>query len=120
MQLRDRSGINRVGFYGGSGAIGRVLDAGKATKAWQTSSFPGIVDPRISLYQYAHDVTIAGGNCDKNHGYGTDLGQWSVPPPYTITASALPGAGGTVSGGGTFASGSSKSVTATANSGYTA
>jgi hypothetical protein len=38
---------------------------------------------------------------------------------YTITVSASPSAGGTVSGGGTFASGSSRTVTATANSGYT-
>ena len=38
---------------------------------------------------------------------------------YTITVSASPSAGGTVSGGGTFAAGSSRTVTATANSGYT-
>ena len=38
---------------------------------------------------------------------------------YTIAVSASPSAGGTVSGGGTFASGSSQTVTATANSGYT-
>ena len=37
---------------------------------------------------------------------------------YTISLSASPSAGGTVGGGGTFASGSSRTVTATANSGY--
>lgn len=37
----------------------------------------------------------------------------------TITLSASPSAGGTVSGGGTFASGSSQTVCATPNSGYT-
>ena len=44
-----------------------------------------------------------------------------IPPPlnYTIAVSASPSAGGTVAGGGTFASGSSRTVTATANSGYT-
>src|SRR5208283_5249725 len=41
------------------------------------------------------------------------------PVNYTIAVSALPSAGGTVSGAGTFASGSSQTVTATANSGYT-
>ncbi len=41
------------------------------------------------------------------------------PVNYTITVSASPSAGGTVSGGGTFAAGSSRTVTATANSGYT-
>ncbi len=37
---------------------------------------------------------------------------------YMITVGASPSAGGTVSGGGTFASGSRQTVTATANSGY--
>ena len=37
---------------------------------------------------------------------------------YTISVSASPAAGGTVSGGGTFPTGSSQTVTATANSGY--
>ncbi|HVQ39604.1 MAG TPA: PKD domain-containing protein, partial [Pyrinomonadaceae bacterium] len=41
------------------------------------------------------------------------------PVNYTITVSASPGAGGTVSGGGTFAEGSTRTVTASANSGYT-
>jgi len=43
----------------------------------------------------------------------------STPVNYTITVSASPTAGGAVSGGGTFAAGSSRTVTATANSGYT-
>ena len=47
------------------------------------------------------------------------LGLYTLIPQYTITVSASPSAGGTVSGGGTFASGSSWTVTATANSGYT-
>ena len=41
-----------------------------------------------------------------------------VTTQYTVAVSAAPSAGGTVSGGGTFASGSSQTVTATANSGY--
>jgi len=41
------------------------------------------------------------------------------PVNYTLTLSASPSGGGTVSGGGTFTSGSSRTVTATANSGYT-
>jgi hypothetical protein len=41
------------------------------------------------------------------------------PVTYTIAVSASPSAGGTVSGGGTFASGSSQTVTATASTGYT-
>jgi len=42
----------------------------------------------------------------------------ALPVNYTIAVSASPSAGGTVSGGGTFVSGSSVTVTATANSGY--
>ena len=38
---------------------------------------------------------------------------------YTITTSASPSNGGTTNGGGTFAAGTSQTVTATANSGYT-
>src|SRR5262249_20172478 len=42
-----------------------------------------------------------------------------VATQYTVAVSASPSAGGTVSGAGTFAAGSSDTVTATANSGYT-
>lgn len=38
---------------------------------------------------------------------------------YTITTSSLPSNGGTTTGGGTFAAGTSQTATATANSGYT-
>ena len=43
----------------------------------------------------------------------------AAPVNYTIGLSASPAAGGTVSGSGTFASGSSRTVAATANGGYT-
>ncbi|MEY2509454.1 MAG: hypothetical protein QOE26_217 [Verrucomicrobiota bacterium] len=39
-------------------------------------------------------------------------------PNYTIATSSSPSAGGTTTGGGTFSAGSSRTVTATANSGY--
>ena len=42
----------------------------------------------------------------------------SVPVSYTITASANPTEGGSVSGGGTYQSGSTCTLTATANTGY--
>ena len=48
----------------------------------------------------------------------SDTGFWSALG-YTVTLSASPVNGGTVIGGGTFASGTSDTVTATANSGYT-
>jgi len=43
----------------------------------------------------------------------------NAPNQYTINVSANPAEGGTVSGGGTFNSGTSRTVTATANEGYT-
>jgi len=41
------------------------------------------------------------------------------PLTYNVAVSASPGGGGTVAGGGTFVSGTSQTVTATANNGYT-
>ena len=43
----------------------------------------------------------------------------AIPQSYTITVSANPTAGGTVTGGGTFSQGQSCTVSATANTGYT-
>lgn len=56
-----------------------------------------------------------------NSSLTATAGTWSfsVQQNYTITVSASPSAGGTASGGGTFAAGSSRTVTATANNGYT-
>ena len=45
--------------------------------------------------------------------------QVTIPTTYTISVSASPSAGGIVTGGGTFAAGSSQTVSATPNSGYT-
>ncbi len=54
------------------------------------------------------------------NGNRTLVANFTVNPVnYTIALSASPSAGGTVSGGGTFASGSSDTVTATPNSGST-
>ncbi len=56
---------------------------------------------------------------------GTNAHKWSIDdfiisqiPTYTITASAYPTAGGTVSGGGTYNEGASVTLTATASTGY--
>ena len=52
---------------------------------------------------YIADINIVGGSASE----------------YTINVSANPTAGGTVTGGGTFPTGSTRTVTATANTGYT-
>ena len=93
-------GANRVGFYGGYGPMQRVLDAGKAVKGWQTIAWSTDkinsriidIDSRVSLYQ--HDVgaglgkPYAGGTCDLDYAYESDLGQWSITEP-VITATIL-------------------------------
>ncbi|HYV35072.1 MAG TPA: glycoside hydrolase domain-containing protein [Gemmataceae bacterium] len=86
--------VSRVGFYGGYGPVKNVLDAGKATKGWQTAAWSGgIRDSRISLFQHAGAVSIAGGSCDIDDGYASDLGQWSTSlvgtPGLNVSASSL-------------------------------
>lgn len=52
--------------------------------------------------------------------FTTPISSFSVQQQnFTISVSALPSNGGSVSGGGTFTAGSSRTVTATANSGFT-
>ncbi len=65
-----------------------------------------VVVTRQQRQPYMQDITISGG---------------SVPPTptyYTVTASASPTAGGTVSGAGTYESGTTCTLTATPASGY--
>src|SRR5215475_10451738 len=58
---------------------------------------------------------LTGGSFNASACYGAMTGNQNA----TIAVSASPSAGGTVSGAGTFASGSSRTVTASPNSGYT-
>ena len=89
----------------------------------------------------ASDAVVSGLNSSSNHTLVfTNIPGWITPSnltvsvangltttvtdtyvlsaKYTITVSASPAAGGTASGGGMFASGSSQTVTASAKSGY--
>jgi hypothetical protein len=96
-------GSSRVGFYGGYGPMSRVLDAGKASKGWQTAAWSsGAKDPRISLYQYAAEVIIDGVACDIDDGYGSDLGQWSGSPPPTVSIGSVSPNTSSVVAGSTF------------------
>ena len=82
-------GVQRVGLYAGYWPLSRALDAGKAAKGWQTTAWSGgNKDSRISLYQHTYDVSIAGGTCDINDGYGADLGQWSVVATPTLAVTS--------------------------------
>jgi hypothetical protein len=54
-----------------------------------------------------------------SQSYQFGLTQQVLAATYTLTASTLPGVGGTTTGGGTFATFSSQTVTTTTNSNYT-
>ncbi len=62
---------------------------------------------------------VENGNVSKIPAFITDSGVSFTIPNYLIGVSANPTAGGTVTGGGSFAYGTSSTVTATANTGYT-
>jgi hypothetical protein len=75
-------GRSRVGFYGGYTPLKAVLEAGKASKGWQTKAWSqGQFDLHATLYQYKNceeGASVNGTPVDFNYGYGSDLGQWSV------------------------------------------
>ncbi len=80
-------GLSRVGIYGSYYAVAESLNAGVASKGWQTVAWSyGLEDSRISLFQYA--THIFGTSCDVDVGFGSNLGQWSPPTPTGLRASA--------------------------------
>ena len=91
-----------------------------------SGSFQTVTATANSGYTFAN-WTVNGSVVSSTHNYGFTLttnvnlvANFTVRSSnYTVAVSASPSAGGSVSGGGTFASGSSQTVTATANSGYT-
>jgi Domain of unknown function (DUF1906) len=80
-----------IGVYGGYYAVKRVLDAGLATKSWQTVAWSGgQMDPRVVLYQTAATPPFPGADADVRENGITveDFGQWprpGDPPPVTVT-----------------------------------
>ena len=93
------------------------------TTLWIDQDFPGIWDEvEIPLSAYAgHVITL----CFDYEG--TNAHKWFIDDvrveevevtQYTITASASPSSGGTVTGGGTYNEGASVTLTATPNTGY--
>ena len=78
-------------------------------------TLPSISSTSVKVRVRALDVSTYILASDTSDNYFT-IGSVTT---YSISVSALPSAGGSVGGGGTFASGSSQTVTASANSGYT-
>jgi hypothetical protein len=74
----------------------------------------------LTLSQGANNITVVARDDSSNQNFTTQsiILYYQPTQTYTITVSASPSSGGTVGGGGTFAAGSSRTVTATANTGY--
>jgi Divergent InlB B-repeat domain len=92
---------------------GTVTTASKTINFTINSNAPGLQPDT-----YVNSINFY--NTTNNQGNTTRLATLTVnPKQYTITVRASPSADGTVSGGGTFAEGTSHTVTATANSSHT-
>jgi probable HAF family extracellular repeat protein len=146
LQLTPSTGVSASGIQGGpfspssfsytlsstSGSIGYSISglpswltvsstSGTTTTAGTTVTFTMNASAN-SLAPGSYDTIITFTNTTNGQGTLTGaatLTVGAVSHSYTISVSADPPAGGTVSGGGTFAVGGSRTVTAIANSGYT-
>lgn len=70
-------GIDHVGMYGGYDPIRWGFDDHLITWGWQTYAWSeGRIDPRTHLYQYSNDRRMGGVDCDFDHAFWPDYGQW--------------------------------------------
>jgi hypothetical protein len=107
--------INETTFlvYSGTNKIsGAVTYSG--TSATFTPASPLIADT-----EYTGSITSASKNPFGNRLMGDHTWSFSTVSRHSVTLSSNPSAGGTTSGGGTFDPGTSVTVSATANQGYT-
>ena len=122
-------GSTTVAFYtpsisgGGGGPGGGGPGGGGSSMVISASSTPTLkrgvtVTNGTSLFdgKCYLNATVSGGSNVSLSQYSSS---GSAPNSYTITASASPTAGGTVSGAGTYAEGATCTLVATANNGYT-
>ncbi|GHT01699.1 hypothetical protein AGMMS49525_03180 [Bacteroidia bacterium] len=95
---------------------------------FKNSETQSVIDVPPTLTTTATQASSAGsypitasGASDNNYSFTYQDGTLTITAAqtYTVSLSASPTAGGTVSGGGTYNDGASCTVTATANSGYT-
>lgn len=83
-------GRDRVGVYGSYWVVKRVLNAGKATYAWQTYAWSGgNWDPRVHLKQTKNGQPFLGIECDFDESCKTDFGQADPPVPVAVRRRAL-------------------------------
>ena len=97
---------------------GTTFVSGTVSYAGTTATY---VPSNILTQNTTYTATITTGAKDLAGNSLVSNYVWSFTTlvPYTVALSSNPTAGGTTSGGGTFNSGSSVTITATANNGYT-
>jgi hypothetical protein len=95
-----------------------ALESGTSATCSGPITIPSLLSP--GTYYFGAFADDLGAVSESNDGNNTATQQITISAStYTIAVSASPTAGGTVSGSGTFGAGSSRTVTATANGGYT-
>lgn len=106
---RGDNGISSVTVNGVAASGGTA--SGSGTANWNHT---------LTLNQGANTVTVVARDNSSNQNNTTQSITLHYQPAqtYTIAVSASPSSGGTVGGGGTFVAGGSRTVTASANSGY--
>src|SRR6185369_13766534 len=107
---RGNNGISSVTVNGVNASGGTA--SGSGTANWSRN---------LTLNQGANNISVVARDNSSNQNSTTNSITVNYQPSqnFTIAVSASPIIGGSVSGGGTFAAGSSQTVTATANVNYT-
>ena len=102
---------------GSYGSETLLIETGShVTLTWISGSYLSECSFTIS---YPDGTVIYEGTNLNGTSFEFDVDCDSAPTTYSIVATAMPAQGGTVTGGGTFTSGESCTLTATANEGYT-
>ena len=119
-----------ITFYASTDSTITPSDYSIGSPPTRASLAPGATDPNTSTngnlpanlpngtYYIGAIITISP-DANATNNVNHDPTPITVGSNYSITTSSSPSAGGTTSGGGTYPAGSSRTVTATANSGYT-
>ncbi len=84
----NRSGLKRVGVYGGLATMQEIMNARLASYAWQSlawSDTPPVWDHRADIQQTRNDISVGGCDCDLDVAISHDFGQF----PYHIAREGI-------------------------------
>ena len=111
-----------IGGFTGSSASNSIEEYNIATNSWSTINLtPSFLNVLNAASGVVNDkIYVIGGVAQSGATLAsTEELSFCAVTNYTIITSSIPLEGGATSGGGTYQSGQSRTVTATANSGYT-